>query len=133
MPITHQWDNKEKTIIRADYVGEWTLEEYHAAHQVQLGEMLDSVNHKVDMIGVFTDAALPKDTLANFRVYADSPAFSHPNAGLIVNVVPSRFIATMVKIFGNVYKQFGKKIVIVASEEEAYQVIADHQRMRDVG
>ena len=132
MPITIKWDNEDKTIIRVDFVGEWTVDDYNVVNREEEA-MLDSVDHKVDIIGVLENITMPKDALANFWRFSATPGYTHPNAGLMVHVVDSRFAKTMVEIFGRVYKQLAEKIVIVSTLEEAYETITEYKRFRRVG
>ena len=128
MPITLKWDNEEKTIIRIDFVGEFTWDDINAiAHEEQV--LLDSVEHKADFIVDLEKVILPKDTLANFSKIVSTPIIMHPNAGLIVVIGTNRFVEAILNIFGSVYKQ-GEKIVTVASLEEAYKAIKEQQLRR---
>ena len=129
MPIKPMWDNEEKTIMRIDFIGEFTVDEYVAGVREQTA-MLDSVDHKVDFISYVADISLPKDTLANLAKLTDTPALTHPNAGIVVTVGDSRFVEIMGNIFGKVGGQQAGKLVFASTLEEAYEIIKEQQMLR---
>ena len=129
MGITAEWINDEKTILHQFYAGEWTWDDYEASIRERTA-MLDSVDHKVDVITDVSEMIVPKDALANLSKITASSAFTHPNMGLLVIVGASRFV----QIMSNIAVKFGGikagKIVVVPTLEEAYEVVKEQQLRR---
>ena len=128
MPVTVEWDNEDKTIIRVT-MGEYTWDDIESSSR-QEQEMLDGINHKVDFIVDITSTKIPKDVLANFQKFAAAPPYTHTNAGLVVIVGANRFHATITEIFGKVHKPLADKLAMASTVEEAYEIITQYRRLR---
>jgi hypothetical protein len=126
MPVTTRWDNPEKTVIRMDFVGKWTWDEFYAAND-QLMHLFASVPHTVDILidNTRNEVLLPEGTMARARkVFGDAP----PNRGFMiiarVNALVRMFFPLYQKIYG---AQTGMpEIIFVATLDEARTYI--HQR-----
>ena len=131
MGITNTWDNEEKTIIHQAYVGTWSWDEFDAAQQ-ESGAMLDSVDHRVDLIINIEKSTIPdvRTALTKFPDIANVPALTHPNAGLAVIAGARQLAATLIEAFGEFYKPAADKIEIAATLEEAHELIAEHRGMK---
>jgi hypothetical protein len=129
MSIDIRWDNKEKTIIRHTYSGEFTWDEFAAMNR-ETEAMLDSVDHEVDILANLEDLVMPKDALANFPKVARAPYFTHSRVGLVVFSGASHFAQTLIDLFGKVYGT-AARVVTVPTLEEAYEAIAEHRQARD--
>jgi hypothetical protein len=74
MPVIVEWHNTEKTIIRYDYVGRWTLAEFYPALAVGQ-DMIRQQPHTVDCI-------------INLSQSEAFPANNMPATGLLVPMTP---------------------------------------------
>lgn len=128
MPITAKWDNEQKTIIRIDYLDGFTWDEFDTVAVREVVAMLDSVNYKVDIISYVGEVTAPKDTLAKLPEVVASPAFSHPNTGLLVMLEASSFIEILI----NVASRIGEvdKFTFTPTLDEAYKAIRERRLWR---
>src|SRR5215216_144560 len=96
--VTVSWDNEAKNIIRYDFQGRWTWEDFYAA-SAQAFAMTRSVIHRVDAISHFHHGAvLPPNALYHFRhAMINAPK----NRGVNVIVGATSFVKTLIKIFSN--------------------------------
>jgi hypothetical protein len=129
MSLNVEWDDEEKTIILVTQSGGFAWDEWETVGR-ELEAMIDSVDHRVDVITDISDLVVPKDTLANFPKAARMPSLTHPSVGLTVFSGGSRFVQTLANLFDKVYRP-GEKLVFVSTLEEAYEVIAEHRQARD--
>ena len=127
MGVMSTWDNEVKTIIRVDFEGEWTWDEFESA-QHELKERLDSVDHKADIIVVLGTGTVPQGALAKFSTIVTTPAFAHPNAGLLAIVGANDFTKTLADIFAKLHQREAKKVTLVCTIEEAYEALIEHWR-----
>jgi hypothetical protein len=126
MGITIGWHNDDKNIILLTYTRPWDWTDFEAAAKEMI-ELLDSVNHPVDMIFDIRKAgAPPQGALKRFREVAET---NHPNGRWLVFVgggsIVMRFLDLFTRLYGltrNVpYFRF------VYSMEEALKLIARRQ------
>ena len=99
MPIEIQWDDEAKTIIRENYLGQWTWDNFFAMSN-QAAEMMKTVDHRVDILANMKDGIMPTSgaSMSNSRkVLLALPS----NWGVIV-VVTNSFVSVLASIF----KQF---------------------------
>ena len=134
MPLHVYWDNDEKTIIRCDSAGKWTWDEYHAALD-EICVLARSVAHRVDLISIGTpDSAMPKGSP---QPHFERAAKILPdNLGLNITVTGCRLAAVMVNIWKKLPggKKLSDAVELVATEEEAYRMVAkDRKREHQLG
>ena len=129
MSITNTWDDEAKTIIRIDYNEGWTWDDFEAA-QIEVGEMLGSVEHEVDSVVMLNTGSTPQGILAKFSNVAASPVFTYPNSGVVVVTGARGFIGTLADLFLKIQSQTAGKITMASTLEEAYEVIAERRRVR---
>ncbi|MFN8373769.1 MAG: hypothetical protein U0694_12955 [Anaerolineae bacterium] len=124
MNVHVSWDDAEQTIIRYDFDGNWTWDEFHAAaHEAYA--MTRSVEHRVHTISYFRPGAMiPPDALVQFRLaMSNAPA----NRGVTVIVGGSRFTRTLVEVFSKINRTLGERLKLAHSLEEARQIISELQ------
>jgi hypothetical protein len=116
MSVNVSWDNDDKTIIRYDFDGQWTWNDFNAA-TVDAFAMTRSVDHRVDSISYFNKgAALPPNALFQFRrAMANAPK----NRGKTVIVGGSAFIKTMVAVFSHLNRELGERLALADTLDEA--------------
>ena len=124
MPIIVDWDDDQKTVICYRYTGKWTWDEYGAAVETAT-RLIDSVGHKVDIIGDFSEGVLvPSHALSNFR---KSWNLRQPT-GTVVLVINSSFLESMVNVFRRLYAEIGSRLYVTKSLEEARSLIASKRQ-----
>lgn len=129
MPIEVQWDNNEQTVIRWVYQWPWSWEEAYQAYEQEMA-LIDCVEHIVDGIADMRQAqGLPKGSLTAGISLMNK---SHERMDLLVILGANRLIQSMYDMMRKLYPGMAKKVklVIVRSEEEAYQVIAARRAER---
>lgn len=131
MAIKVIWDDETKTILRYDFIGNWTWNEFYAA-SAEFHAQLDSVDHKVDTIINLTDSAgMPGNVLS--QAYS---AFQnqHPNdTGLNVIVSKGMLIQILVNTFSRVYSNFTEnfEIHLVFSLEDARKYLSARHALHE--
>lgn len=133
MPIEVQWDNEERTVMRWVYQSPWSWEEAYQAHEQEMA-LIDCVEHIVDGIADMRQAqGLPKGSLTAGVSIMNK---SHERMDLLVILGANRLIQSMYDMMCKLHPGMAKKVklVMVRSEEEAYQVIAARraERMQQV-
>lgn len=125
MPITVQWDNPEKTIIRVTFDGRWTHREFTTAVQ-QRRQLMESVTHHVDVIvdmsgGQFIPTRMIT-TLVNLNRHI--PA----NRRLLIYVRASRLFRVIVSTVVRIVPRAGQNVLFVDSISDAKAIIAKYDR-----
>ncbi len=129
MGVNAIWDNAEKTILRQDFDGKWTWDEYFAASK-RTQEMMGSVQHIVDVIANMKPGTIPMNGSA--LVYARDAMRVLPNRGKVA-VVVNPFVAAMLKIFKNFDRELGRDTYPVESVEAARKLLAENRAKSGVG
>lgn len=118
MPIQIIWDNEEKTVLRASYIGRWTWEELYVEID-QSNALLDSVEHNVDIIHDWSQSArIPPDAMVHARNLIPK---IHPRVRVNIHVGVDSSFTMLWKIFARVYSAIAgrKKFYFVNTIEEA--------------
>ncbi len=126
MPIHHEWDNPERTIIRISYEGRWSWDEYFASARQVYVEIAEQP-HRVDVIADMRTSSLPVGGSALSSASAalrNRPA----NNGLLV-IVTNHFIKVMLDIFKQMNTEMRTMMFGAKSLDEAYQIIEKQQEM----
>ena len=119
MPIITDWDDIEKTIVRHDFQGKWTWEEFFTAER-RANELAVTVTHRVDVISNMREGTMPREgALANARSVIHR---LKSNLGVIV-VVVNPLLAVTTNVFKKVDKDFDRIVRAANSVQEARQVI----------
>ena len=123
MPVTIEWDNPEKTIVRMEMIGNWTWDEARAGADKGY-VMLDSVDYEVGTIIDFSQGtSLPPSALANARSMIQR---RHPRTGLTVFVGANAVFLSLWSVFSKVYSLFARKqnSVFAGTVEEARTLLS---------
>jgi len=125
MNIKVSWDNDDKTVIRYDFEGTWTWEDFKIA-ATEAFAMTRSVEHPVDTISNFLPGVLlPPNAIFQFRrIMEDAP----PNRGVNVIVGSSAFIRTMVMMFSGINRNLSKRLIVVDRLDQARAAIAARRK-----
>lgn len=119
------WDNADKTIVKQTVSGRISAEEMRQG-MIQLGEMIDSVDHDVFMITVVDNWIwLPKDFGSIVRDY---DAHFRKNLVLQLIVGSSYTLRLAMNLASIVAPQSFELSRMVKSEAEAYELIAQYQQ-----
>jgi len=115
MGIRTSWDNENKTILRIEYEGSWTWEDFHKAHD-EGNELIKSVSHRVAVIiDVSKSRLIPSGALSRGKhVTENKPA----NQGMTAVVGANGFIQGLYDLFRKVYRK-DFNLIYVSSLEEA--------------
>ena len=97
MPISVQWDNPDKTLLRWNFEGKWTWDDYYAAME-QNNALLDSIQSKADLL---IDMQQTNIVAAGFTSQFRRISQFHPKAGFAIIVLNSRFIEIMLNMLMN--------------------------------
>src|SRR5690606_30228492 len=112
MGITAEWDNPEKTVILFTNAGNQTWEEFFAGVK-KVNEMINSVDHKVDLIIDGRELkSIPPSAMTHFR----NALNTLPPTTRVIGVVNNPFV----RAIGNVMQKISKtKMISVSTLEEA--------------
>ncbi len=117
------WHDSEHTIIRTEYSGTWTWDDFHVAVETAV-DMMKTVNHRVDLIvAPNTNSVMPKGSADPHlrRAIQLLPT----NFGIQVIVTRSAWSRTMASIFVKFFSKgsYKHRIFFVISVDEAYELI----------
>ena len=125
MAMTVVWDDDARTIVRYDVEGSWTWDDYQDS-LVELNSLLDTVDHKVDVIiNIRSGKWIPEDVFNRFN---HDMRQRHPNIGrLQVFVGAGMLIQILVASFMRIYgRAVDIEFLFADTLEEARQLI--HER-----
>ncbi len=122
MPVTVEWDNEEKTIIRMTMVGHWTWDEMYVA-TAEGDRMLDTIQHRVGVIiDLQQSVGVPPMAMANARKVSEK---QHRNAAMTVFVGANAFFVALWSVFSKVYSIFVRRhsFTFAATLDEARAIL----------
>ena len=117
MSVIVTWDNDEKTILRYQFGGKWTWDEYLEA--LQDGRtMMANVSHYVCILNDMHETAfLPP----NFVTLARNVIGSRPdNTGLAIFYTSSQFFKAMYRVLESLLPDVPTNYIISTTEADAY-------------
>jgi hypothetical protein len=123
MPITVEWDNPEKTVIRMSMIGTWTWDEAYTRASEGYA-LLESVDYEVGIIIDMTQSHhVPDRAISNAQAMIRR---RHPRTGLTVFVRANTLFTTMWNIFSRIYTALAKKqnSVFADTLEDARAILA---------
>jgi hypothetical protein len=125
MGIQTDWDNAEKTILRSDFEGKWTWDEYFVTMK-QVVEMMKAVDHRVDAIANMKPGIMPisGSAMSNART---ALSWLPANCGVIA-IVTNPFVAALLSTFKQFDRRLGSLLISAKSVEEARERIARERR-----
>jgi len=94
MTIHIEWDNAERTIVRAEFNDPYTWDEYDAASS-KIRDMVTGVSHRVDMITLL-NPKISQPPGNGFPHYRRTMLQMPPNFGLFVSVGAGNPVARMI-------------------------------------
>ncbi len=124
MPISVRWENNEKTIVRWEFDGRWTWNDYYDALE-QSDRLLDSIQRSADLlVNMQQTNFIANGYPAQFRRVSRF----HPKAGIAVLVITNAFIETMLRMMMRFQPQSAHRIIIARSLEKAQSILQEHQQ-----
>lgn len=130
MTVTVNWDDDTtKRIIRFDFVGLWTWQDYVKSVGIS-DALIASQNHVVDIIGDFSESkALPPNAFQHVkRAMVSAPS----NWGVLVICGNNRVVNTMVTLFRQINREFGDRLYVAANREASHTLVARLQDEREL-
>jgi hypothetical protein len=124
MPVTNNWYDDAQTILKVDYDGRWTWDEFFAGAD-KGRELAKSVGHRVDYILDMRKGNVPNggSTLTNSRTVMARRA---PNSGIFV-ILTNPFVKIMLNVFKNFDREHGAIMYAAGNVEEALAIITKHR------
>ncbi len=121
MAIAVDWDNLERTIIRLDFGGEWSVGALDEAIR-RAWDMIGKANHKVDAVLNLTEHCnLPDGTIMRFQgMLAAAPA----SLGFVVIACRAYAIENAFGLLNAINPMIGGRLVFVPSVEGARSALA---------
>jgi len=129
MAVTLSWDDAEHTILRYDFTGRWTWDEFHDV-LVQVVKILDQAPAEIDIIADLSQSAgIPLNLLPNIKRVAE---MAHPHAGLTVYVGTSGLLRAFGEMFSKIYPAAAAKYKFdfARTLDDARQIIRQRQTQR---
>jgi hypothetical protein len=111
--------------MRVTYQPGWTWDDMEGNLPLE-AQMLDSVDHRVDVIADFRGTDLPFGAFSRLPKIAQSPPYTHRNSGMMVMVASPGFIQEVVNIYKRLYGH-ADKLIVVQDLDAARKLIADHR------
>jgi hypothetical protein len=129
MAVTLSWDDAEHTILRYDFTGRWTWDEFHDV-LVQVVKILDQAPAEINMIADLSQSAgIPLNLLPNIKRVAE---MAHPRAGLTVYVGTGGLLRAFGEMFTKIYPSAAAKYKFdfARTLDDARQILRQRQSQR---
>jgi len=125
MAVEISWDDAQHTILRV-VLQDWGWDDLAHDEAIEARRrMLDAAPQPVTMLIILRDT--PRNLLGMLPHMSQSPGFSHPNVQRVIIVADQNIIKVAADVFRRVYGQASRRMLVVGSLAEAYQVIAAGQ------
>ena len=129
MNISVVWDNDRKTILRYVYGKNWNWADFHSAAK-EAYQMLDAVDHKVDVIMDFQNAHLiPQGAITNVQRAFSTQRHPNINMTVIVGASANNFLQAIAGIGRTLTRSKSNdwQLSFVATLPEAYTLLNQQQ------
>ncbi len=121
MSIELLWEDDAKTILRFNFVGSWTWDDYYPLHE-KAEQMAAAMPHIVhSMVDLRQNRSVPTNVITHLTNIANRQA---SNAGLTVLITNNRFLQMIHNTGAKIDANYARYFQIVSSEEAAYECIA---------
>jgi len=123
--ISVVWDNDEKTILRYVYGKNWNWADFHSAAK-EAYQMLDAVDHKVNVIMDFQNAQLiPQGAITNVQRAFSTQRHPNINMTVIVGASANNFLQAIAGIGRTLTRSKSNdwQLSFVATLPEAYALL----------
>ena len=129
MNITVVWDNDEKTILRYIYGKNWNWTDFRKVAK-EAYQMLDTVDHKVNIIMDFQNAQLvPQGAITNVQRAFSTRRHANINVTVIVGASANNFLQAIAGIGRTLTRSSSNdwQLSFVATLPEAYALLNKKQ------
>jgi hypothetical protein len=120
MGVTVQWDNAERNVLRYEFSGSWTWEEFFAAQESRR-PMIDGIGHTVHHLIIFQPDQKPPSLFTLHATKIDSIRFKY--SGLYAIVGASSFIRMTAGVLRRMGNTMARDAVFFDTIEEAYNFL----------
>ena len=123
MNIQVRWLDNNHRIILHKFEPDWDWDDFIEASRLS-GEMMDTVDHPVDVIADGRGIELPDQALSIMpKIREHSATLNHPRGGRYVIVGINRLIRTFVDVYMAAFSQHKEKIFFVDEYDEVYKLL----------
>lgn len=123
MSINVLWDDEDRTVLRWNFIGKWTIQDFYDVYD-KLNTALTESPHKVNVLLDMTESSqIPNGFMSALRSVRSRPA--HDNMGVMASIGNSMFVRTFVNTFSKIYPPRKTAYYMVGSYEEAYALFAE--------
>lgn len=123
MGVQAHWDNPEKTIIRYDFSGRWTWNEFYGAYDIAK-VMVSGTTQKVHFIMNSTDEISRKYTPPNAMTHMISIGRkAAPNSGKVIRVGGGAFTRILFQMVAKVNPKLIDSFAFASTLEEARAMV----------
>lgn len=118
MPINVSWYNEAKTILHIQYIGKWTLDDFHA--MLENSTQMTRNSSPFVVIGDFTESSMTPNGLlaASPRIEQTTP----PHRLLLILVQPGLMMQMLMKAVSAVHPKAIDNATVVGSFDEAVKL-----------
>jgi len=121
MGVSICWDDEEQTIVRYDFEGRWTWEEFYPAYEQAIA-MEKSVPHRIDVIlDMLNSYNIPLNAITHVRSISKKQP---ENLGLSVFVTTSAVVLSLYRVGMQFDAGLSRYFAAASTLEEAYQLIS---------
>lgn len=129
MPVTVNWDNDDKTIVRYQLSGAWTPEELFPALD-QGAALMNSIDYPVDVILDFAGStAFPLDKLFAMGRYAEGKTSANQRRVVMVRSLP--VLRGLLDTMRRFLPRATRGVYFADTLDDAYALIAREAARRD--
>lgn len=120
MAVCAYWVNEEQSIVRYEFSGKWTWEEFYPVYKQAIA-MEKSVPHRVDVVvDLRNSEVVPANALKHIRRIANAQP---DNIGLTILVSTNIFILALYKIGCRIDDKVAHYFRVVSTNDEAFRLI----------
>ncbi len=119
MGVFVKWDNPEQTVIRNDFEGAWTWDEFEHA-MAESRQLMLGVSHQVDVIVNMKPGEMPR---GNALAYGVNAMRKWPANLRTMIVVTNPYVQAVATVFKQLNRSLTAKMQMVASIEDAYRFV----------
>lgn len=120
MPILVEWDDADETIIKIEFSGKWTWEEFFEANQ-QASAMMAEKPYRMDIIANMRPGKM--ETAGPALYNARQALAKYPENFHLLVVVVNPLIGMLTDIFKHFDSELGASVIGVSTLEQARQHI----------
>ena len=121
MPVSMDWDNAQRTVIRVTFDGTWEIKDIHLIINKGVS-MIESVDHDVDTIYDFTRSKFSPKHILTTVDYMENSHNIHERLMIMVNA--SVYIRSLTKVAAVMAPKTFADVRFVNCLEDAYALIA---------